>query len=183
MSGIFKIFRERKAWLESLAAERHAERGARHRAKAKIAVNSRIDEVLDPRGSIRLFEDITPGNPLDFPGYTEKLADLTKRSGYPDAILCKTGTIEGMPVVCVELLPGFLMGSMGVVVGETVTRAAEYAAEMHIPLIAFSASGGARMQEGMFSLMQMAKTAAAIQRLGACGILYISVLTHPTTGG
>jgi acetyl-CoA carboxylase carboxyl transferase subunit beta len=179
MATIFDIFRERKAWLEKLAAGRKAKR----RATGKITIKSRIDEVLDPKTSRRLFAELSTNDPLDFPGYAEKVADLAKRSGYFDAVLCKAGTIEGIPVICVELLPEFLMGSMGVVVGETVTRAAEYAAEHRTPLIIFSASGGARMQEGMFSLMQMAKTAAAIQRLGERGVLYISVLTHPTTGG
>jgi acetyl-CoA carboxylase carboxyl transferase subunit beta len=179
MPGILDIFRERKAWLEALAAERIANR----KARAKIVIKSRIDEVLDPKSGARLFGDLVPGDPLGFPGYAEKVANLTKRSGYADAVLCKTGMIEGTSVICVELLPEFLMGSMGVVVGETVTRAAEYAAAHRLPLIIFSASGGARMQEGMFSLMQMAKTAGAIQRLAKSGVLYISVLTHPTTGG
>jgi acetyl-CoA carboxylase carboxyl transferase subunit beta len=179
MANIFDIFRERKAWLDDLAAKRRAKRAAR----ARIAIKSRVDEVLDPPGGRRLFDDLTPDDPLDFPGYAEKVADLAKRSGYHDAVLCKVGSIEGNEVVCVELLPEFLMGSMGVVVGETVTRAAEHAAECRLPLVIFSASGGARMQEGMFSLMQMAKTSAAIRRLHERGILYISVLTHPTTGG
>jgi acetyl-CoA carboxylase carboxyl transferase subunit beta len=179
MAGIFDIFRERKAQLEALAAERKA----KQKARAKIIIKSRIDEVLDPKSDKRLFDDLKPADPLDFPDYAEKVANFTRRSGYPDAVLCKTGMIEGNPVICVELLPEFLMGSMGVVVGETVTRAAEYALKHRQPLIIFSASGGARMQEGMFSLMQMAKTAAAIRQLKKPGILYISVLTHPTTGG
>ncbi|MDR2587401.1 MAG: acetyl-CoA carboxylase carboxyl transferase subunit beta [Coriobacteriales bacterium] len=179
MTTIFDIFRERKAWLERLSAGRKAKR----RATGKIVIKSRIDEVLDLKTGRRLFADLVTNDPLDFPGYTEKIAELTKRSGYTDAVLCKTGAIEGMPVICVELLPEFLMGSMGIIVGETVTRAAEYAAVSRTPLIIFSASGGARMQEGMFSLMQMAKTTAALQRLGESGVFYISVLTHPTTGG
>jgi acetyl-CoA carboxylase carboxyl transferase subunit beta len=179
MATIFDIFRERKAWLENLAADRKAKR----QATAKILIKSRIDEVLDQKANQRLFAELATNNPLGFPGYDEKVADLAKRSGYLDAVLCKTGTIENIPVICVELLPEILMGSMGIVVGETVTLAAEYAAEHRTPLIIFSASGGARMQEGMFSLMQMAKTSAAIQRLSKSGVLYISVLTHPTTGG
>jgi acetyl-CoA carboxylase carboxyl transferase subunit beta len=179
MPGIFDIFRERKTWLEGLAAERRA----RRKAHARIVIKSRTDEVLDPKSSTRLFEGLATADPLDFPEYAEKVAGLAKRSGYPDAVLCKAGTIESREVICVELLPEFLMGSMGTIVGETVTLAAEYALERRVPLITFSASGGARMQEGMFSLMQMAKTSAAIRRLGESGILYISVLTHPTTGG
>jgi acetyl-CoA carboxylase carboxyl transferase subunit beta len=179
MANIFDLFRERRAWLEGLAAKRRA----RRKAHAKIVIKSRIDEVLDPKGARRLFDELTTGDPLEFPDYAHRVADLAKRSGYADAVLCKVGAIEGNPVICVELLSEFMMGSMGTVVGETVTRAAEYATQHHMPLVIFSASGGARMQEGMFSLMQMAKTSAAIQRLDAVGTLFISVLTHPTTGG
>jgi acetyl-CoA carboxylase carboxyl transferase subunit beta len=179
MPNIFDIFRERKTWLEGLAANRRAKR----KAHARIIIKSHVAEVLDPKSGTRLFGDLTTNDPLGFPEYAEKVANLAKRSGYADAVLCEKGTIEGEAVICVELLSEFLMGSMGVVVGETVTRAAEYALERQLPLIIFSASGGARMQEGMFSLMQMAKTSAAIQRLGEGGIPYISVLTHPTTGG
>ncbi|MDR1014927.1 MAG: hypothetical protein LBL86_08145, partial [Coriobacteriales bacterium] len=179
MATIFDFFRERKAQLEALAAERKA----RRKANARIVIDSRIDEVLDRKSGTLLFDGLGTQDPLGFPGYGEKVADLARRSGRPDAVLCKAGTIEGIEVVCVELLPEFLMGSMGVVVGETVTCAAEHAAAHLVPLVVFSASGGARMQEGMFSLMQMAKTSAAIQRLNAVGVLYVSVLAHPTTGG
>jgi len=176
---IFAIFRDRKEKLDALAAERRAVR----KANARIRVASRIDEVLDPRSGTALCGDIRPHNPLNFPGYDEKLAFYARRTGYPDAFLCRTGTIGGRPVVCAELLGDFMMGSMGSAVGEAVCRSAEYACEHRLPLIIFSASGGARMQEGMFSLMQMAKTAAAIRRLADEGGLFISVLTHPTTGG
>ncbi|MDR3052982.1 MAG: acetyl-CoA carboxylase carboxyltransferase subunit alpha [Coriobacteriales bacterium] len=179
MAGIFDLFLERKAKLEALATKRKAQRAA----TKKLVIKSHIDEVLDPRSAQPLFTDIRPANPLDFPGYAEKIALSAKRTGYPDAGICRAGTIEGRAVICAELLPEFMMGSMGVAVGETITRAAEYALEQGMPLIIFSASGGARMQEGMFSLMQMAKTAAAIQRLSQAGGLFISVLTHPTTGG
>lgn len=176
---ILKILRERRQRLGELASQRRQKRQAR----ARIVIKSRIDEVLDPRSAKRLFDTIRSSNPLSFPGYTEKTQDLVKRSGRPDAFICATGTIDGRQVVCAELLAEFMMGSMGTAVGEAVTRSAEYAARYHLPLIIFSASGGARMQEGMFSLMQMAKTSAAIRRFSDKGGLFISVLTHPTTGG
>jgi acetyl-CoA carboxylase carboxyl transferase subunit beta len=176
---ILRIFRERKQRLDEMAKQRKDKR----RAHARIQIKSRIDEVLDPRSGTRLFEDIRASDPLAFPGYAEKTADLVRRSGRPDAFICATGTINGRKVVCAELLSDFLMGSMGVAVGEAVTRSVEYAAQQRLPLIIFSASGGARMQEGMFSLMQMAKTSAAIRRFSDTGGLFISVLTHPTTGG
>ncbi len=122
-------------------------------------------------------------NPLDFPEYDEKLNENYDSTGVNDAALVGIGKIKGIDFVGVELNKRFLMGSMGTVVGEKVTRACELAKEKKLPLIIFCASGGARMQEGMFSLMQMAKTSAAIERFKNSGGLYISILTHPTTGG
>jgi acetyl-CoA carboxylase carboxyl transferase subunit beta len=177
--GALDILHDRKRKLEKLAALRKEKRLKR----AKISIASRIDEVLDPESDTPLFNDIRTHDPLGFPGYAEKLLDLQKRSDRPDAFLCKAGTIDGRPLVCAELLPEFMMGSMGTAVGEAITRTIEYATRERIPLVIFSASGGARMQEGMFSLMQMAKTAAACRRYSDAGGLYISVLTHPTTGG
>jgi len=177
--SIFNLFRQRKERLAELGEQRKRTRTARGR----IHLKSRIDEVLDPRSATLLFEDISSADPLEFPGYADKVTELARRTRRPDAFICAKGTIDGCPVVCAELIPEFLMGSMGTAVGEAVCRSAEYALEQRIPLIIFSASGGARMQEGMFSLMQMAKTSTAIRRLSDAGILYISVLTHPTTGG
>ncbi|MDR3307394.1 MAG: acetyl-CoA carboxylase carboxyl transferase subunit beta [Coriobacteriales bacterium] len=142
-----------------------------------------IDEVLDPYSGTRLFADIGPHDPLEFPGYKEKVASQTIQCGHKEAFVCKEGEIGARSVVCVELITDFMMGSMGVAVGEAVCRAVEYATCVKLPLVIFSSSGGARMQEGMFSLMQMAKTSAAIRRFSESGGLYISVLTHPTTGG
>lgn len=176
---IFGIFKQRKAGLDELAKKRAQER----KKTTRIRIKTHIDEVLDPRSMRPLFEDISTADPLDFPDYADKVADLSRRSGLPDAFVCASGTIGGHRVVCAELIPEFLMGSMGTAVGEAVCRCAEYALEQRIPLIIFSASGGARMQEGMFSLMQMAKTSAAIRRLSDAGVLFISVLTNPTTGG
>lgn len=127
--------------------------------------------------------DLQSGDPLHFPGYEEKLSENRKTADRPSACVAGIGTIHGIPVIGAELSRFFLMGSMGSVEGEKLTLAIEEADRRKLPLIIFSASGGARMQEGMFSLMQMAKTSAAVQKLRDHGGLYISVLTHPTTGG
>jgi acetyl-CoA carboxylase carboxyl transferase subunit beta len=122
-------------------------------------------------------------NPLFQEGYEQKLETARKKSCNDDAFVYGYGEIEGEPCVLGVLDSHFMMGSMGSVVGEKVVKSAEYAMLKKLPLIIFSASGGARMQEGIFSLMQMAKTSSAIKELHEQGLLYISVLTHPTTGG
>ncbi len=122
-------------------------------------------------------------DPLDFPGYSDKLRAQRGKTGLSEAAVAAEGAVGGNPCVVVALDSRFLMGSMGCEVGERVTRAAEHAQKRNLPLIIFSASGGARMQEGIFSLLQMAKTSAAIAAFSEAGGLYISVLTHPTTGG
>lgn len=143
----------------------------------------RLSMVLD-HGTFRELDGELEGkNVLEFPGYDEKLEKQRAKTGLNDAVVTAYGKIGGVPAVVAVLDSRFFMGSMGTAVGERVTRAVEYATNKHLPLIIFSASGGARMQEGIFSLMQMAKTSAAIQRFSAKGGLYISVLTHPTTGG
>ena len=143
----------------------------------------RLSLILD-HGSFReLDADLAPQDVLGFPGYPEKLAAQSDKTGLKEAVVTATGRINGMAVVAAVLDSRFFMGSMSTAVGEKITRAIEYAAGRHLPLIIFSASGGARMQEGIFSLMQMAKTSAAIERFSEKGGLYISVLTHPTTGG
>ena len=140
--------------------------------------------MLFDSGSVKYqFTRIKPRNPIGFPEYDEKLVELEKKTGINDACVCATGKIGGMRAMVAVLDSAFLMGSMGTAVGEKVTRAAEYALSEEIPLIVFSASGGARMQEGIFSLMQMAKTSAAIKRLSDDGGLFISYMTNPTTGG
>ena len=148
-----------------------------------IGAYSRLSMILDPGSFRELEEKLAPADPLDFPGYPEKLAALREDTGLRDAAVAALGRIEDHKAVFVVLDSRFLMGSMGTAVGEKVTRAAEYAEKRKLPLVIFSASGGARMQEGIFSLMQMAKTAAAIQRFQSGGGLYISCLTHPTPGG
>ena len=143
----------------------------------------RLSLVLD-HGSFReLDEDLPPQDVLAFPGYSEKLAAQSAKTGLTEAAVTATGRIGGVAVVAAVLDSRFFMGSMSTAVGDKITRAIEYATAKRLPLVIFSASGGARMQEGIFSLMQMAKTSAAIERFSSKGGLYISVLTHPTTGG
>ena len=139
--------------------------------------------LLDPGTMKALNADLVRGDPLDFPGYMDKLSDQRMKTGMPEAAVTVVGEIERMPAVVGVLDSAFFMGSMGTAVGEKMTLAIEYARDHRLPLIIFSASGGARMQEGILSLMQMAKTSAAIADFQAKGGLYISVLTHPTTGG
>ena len=143
----------------------------------------RLSLVLD-HGSFReLDADLPPQDVLSFPDYSEKLAAAQNKTGLREAAVTATGRIGGVACVAAVLDSRFFMGSMSTAVGEKITRAVEYAAAKRLPLVIFSASGGARMQEGIFSLMQMAKTSAALERFSRNGGLYISVLTHPTTGG
>ena len=122
-------------------------------------------------------------NPLKFPGYIKKLEANREKTGQDDAIVTGTVKIDGMKAALGVLDGRFLMGSMGSVVGEKIALLAEYASKKKLPLIIFSASGGARMQEGLFSLMQMAKTSAAVEKYKESGGVFISCLTNPTTGG
>jgi acetyl-CoA carboxylase carboxyl transferase subunit beta len=122
-------------------------------------------------------------NPIDFPGYEDKIRKLQKTTGLREAILTGICTIEGQKTVIGIMDSHFMMASMGSVVGEKVTLAFERATEMKLPVVMFTASGGARMQEGIVSLMQMAKTSGAVARHSDAGLLYIAVLTDPTTGG
>ncbi len=143
----------------------------------------RLSTLLDP-GTFRELEPrLAAKNGLDFPGYDDKLAAQRRRTGLADAVVAAKGRICGMPAVVAVMDSRFLMGSMGVAAGEKIARAAHTARRAKLPLIVFCASGGARMQEGILSLMQMAKTAEAITELRDAGGLYVACLTHPTTGG
>ena len=122
-------------------------------------------------------------DPLSFPNYAEKVTQLQEKTGLKDAVLTGECTIQGSRAVIIIMDSHFMMASMGSAVGEKITRAFERATEQQLPVIAFTASGGARMQEGILSLMQMAKTSAAVQRHNEAGQLYITVMTDPTTGG
>ena len=143
----------------------------------------RLSTILDPGSFRELNEKYPAADPLSFPGYRAKLTAAQRKTGLTEAAVTATGTIGGHKCVVGVLDSRFFMGSMSAAVGEKITLAIEYAAKNKLPLILFSASGGARMQEGILSLMQMAKTSAALARFSGKGLLYISVLTDPTTGG
>lgn len=149
------------------------------RIDAKTRISMIVDEGSFEEWNFRM----ASVNPLDFPEYTEKIRKLKKRTDLNEAAVTGKGKILGEEVVIGVCDTRFLMGSMGYVVGEKITRAVERATEEGLPLILFTCSGGARMQEGIVSLMQMAKTSAALKRHSDAGILYITVLTDPTTGG
>ena len=143
----------------------------------------RLSTVLDAGSFRELNEKLTAADPLHFPLYREKLAKARHKTGLEEAVVTATGTIGGQKCVIGALDSRFFMGSMSSTVGEKLTLAMEYAARKRLPLIIFAASGGARMQEGILSLMQMAKTSAALAKLSEKGQVFISVLTDPTTGG
>lgn len=149
----------------------------------RLKTKTRLKLVLD-EGSFEEWEtDIADWNPLDFPGYEEKLQKTREKTGIHEAVTIGYGTICGHSAVVGVCDARFLMSSMGYVVGEKITRAVERAAREKLPVILFCCSGGARMQEGIQSLMQMAKTSAALKRHSDAGLLFVSVLTDPTTGG
>lgn len=148
-----------------------------------IGAKRRLEIIMDAGRYRELNADLCAGDPLSFPGYTEKLEKAREATGMNEAVLTATGMIHGHRCVVCALDGRFLMGSMGAAVGEKLTLAIEHAQRNRLPLIIFSASGGARMQEGILSLMQMAKTSAALRRFSEKGLLFISVLTDPTTGG
>ena len=148
-----------------------------------IGAYYRLSLILD-KGTFRELDDsLTSNDPLSFPGYAAKLDAARRRTGMAEGVVTATGRINGQKVAVGVLDSRFFMGSMSAALGEKVTRLVEYAEKNKLPLIIFSASGGARMQEGILSLMQMAKTSAALERFSQKGGLYISVLTPPTTGG
>ena len=152
----------------------------------RIGARQRLDFFLDPDSQKELSSGLEPEDPLKFRDskrYRDRIVQAQKKTGERDALVAVTGTLLGRPVVACAFEFGFMGGSMGSVVGERFARAAQHATDNGMPLIAFSASGGARMQEALFSLLQMAKTSAALARLGEKGVPYISVLTDPTTGG
>lgn len=146
------------------------------------AIN-RLNLTIDQGTFCELQDNLETTNPLSMPGYEKKIEIGQKLSKMKEAFLAGEADLVGIRIAIGILDSSFMMGSMGSVVGEKVTRLVEHATAQQLPLIIFSASGGARMQEGILSLMQMAKTSAALRRLDDAGLLYISVLTNPTTGG
>ncbi|HHV63560.1 MAG TPA: acetyl-CoA carboxylase carboxyltransferase subunit beta [Peptococcaceae bacterium] len=149
----------------------------------RLTAWERIDLIMDTGTFKEINARLTSLNPLSFPGYEEKIQINQEKTGLMEAVVTGYGKIHGLDAVVVVMDSRFMMGSMGSVVGEKITRAFELATAKSIPIIVFTASGGARMQEGMLSLMQMAKTSAAVARHNQAGGLYITVLTDPTTGG
>ena len=149
----------------------------------RMGGRQRLQFLTDKDSFQELFAQVEGKDPLDFPGYQEKLETVRKVSSEREAVLCGTARIGGQPCCLFIMEPRFMMGSMGTAVGEKITRLFEYATEHGMSVVGYTVSGGARMQEGILSLMQMAKTSAAIQRFREAGGLYISFLTHPTTGG
>ncbi len=150
---------------------------------ARISAQERLKLTIDKGSFVEMDAEMDSVNPISFPGYSEKLSSLRAQTGLRDAILTGECTIRGTRCVIGVMDSRFMMASMGSVVGEKITRAFEYATEKQLPVVMFTASGGARMQEGILSLMQMAKTSAAVARHSQAGLLYIAVMTDPTTGG
>ncbi|MEJ2602632.1 MAG: acetyl-CoA carboxylase, carboxyltransferase subunit beta [Gammaproteobacteria bacterium] len=152
----------------------------------RIGARERLESFLDEDSINELDQDIQPRDPLKFKDskrYRDRLSQAQKQTGENDAMVTATGTLYSRPVVCSAFEFRFMGGSMGSVVGERFARAADHARETSMPFVNFSASGGARMQEALFSLMQMAKTSAALAALARARVPFISVLTDPTTGG
>ncbi|MEF2920683.1 MAG: acetyl-CoA carboxylase, carboxyltransferase subunit beta [Acutalibacteraceae bacterium] len=149
----------------------------------RVTARKRIEMIADNDSFVEMDSELTSKNIIDFPNYSKKLAAAKTRSGENESVITGVCTINGYKVVLFAMDPSFMMGSMGTVTGEKITRAFEYATENELPVIAFTVSGGARMQEGILSLMQMAKTSGAVKLHSDAGLLYITVLTDPTTGG
>ena len=149
----------------------------------RMNARQRLGQIADRDSFQELWHDLHAENPLDFPGYGNKADNVRTLTGEQDAVICGIGTIGGVICGIFVMNPDFMMGSMGSAVGEKITRLFEHAAEKRLPVVGFTVSGGARMQEGLLSLMQMAKTSAAVKRHSEAGLLYLAVLTDPTTGG
>lgn len=150
---------------------------------ARLTARERLELTIDKNSFVEYDAKMVSKNPIDFEGYEDKIADMQEKTGLKDAVVTGECCIRNKPCVIAVMDSTFMMASMGSVVGEKITRAFEAATQKNLPIIIFSASGGARMQEGIVSLMQMAKTSAAAARHSDKGLLYITVLTDPTTGG
>lgn len=149
----------------------------------RMNARQRLALLVDKDSFAELFSHVTSANPLEFPGYERKLETARTVSREEEAVICGTATIGENPCALFIMEPDFMMGSMGSAVGEKITLLFEHAAAHRLPVVGYTVSGGARMQEGLLSLMQMAKTSAAVKRHGDAGLLYVAVLTDPTTGG
>ncbi|MCP1639726.1 acetyl-CoA carboxylase carboxyl transferase subunit beta [Streptococcus gallinaceus] len=149
----------------------------------RISAYERMDLIVDKDSFEELFTGIQTKNPLNFPGYMEKLQATQEKTGLDEAVLTGLAKIDGQKVAIGVMDANFIMASMGTVVGEKITRLFELATQERLPVVLFTASGGARMQEGIMSLMQMAKISAAVKQHSDAGLFYLTVLTDPTTGG
>ncbi|BBA93214.1 acetyl-CoA carboxylase carboxyltransferase subunit beta [Streptococcus ruminantium] len=149
----------------------------------RITAQERLSLIVDEGSFEELFTGIETTNPLNFPNYLEKLAENREKTGLDEAVLTGLARIGGQKVALGIMDSNFIMASMGTVVGEKITRLFELAIAEQLPVVLFTASGGARMQEGIMSLMQMAKISAAVKRHSNAGLFYLTVLTDPTTGG
>jgi acetyl-CoA carboxylase carboxyl transferase subunit beta len=151
-----------------------------------LTARARLKHFLDPGQQRELAANLEPVDVLRFKDskrYRDRIVAAQKKTGERDALVVMAGALKGQPLVASAFEFGFQGGSMGSVVGEKFTRGANEAMRLKCPLVCFSATGGARMQEGLLSLMQMAKTSAVLERMAECGLPFVSVLTHPTTGG
>lgn len=149
----------------------------------RMNARQRIQFITDPGTFQERDVQLTADDALSFPGYQKKLATNRVSCREQEGVICGTASIAGQPCALFVMEPYFMMGSMGMAVGEKITRLFEYATEARLPVVGFTASGGARMQEGLLALMQMAKTSGAIRRFSDGGGFYLTVLTDPTTGG
>jgi acetyl-CoA carboxylase carboxyl transferase subunit beta len=152
----------------------------------RVSARTRVEQVVDPGSFEERYADVEPIDTLKFvdrKAYKDRLREEQNKTGNRDAVVCGKGFIKGRPILLAVMDPTFMMGSMGSVVGEKITRTIEAAADEKLPLLVVSCSGGARMQESTLSLMQMAKTSAALGRLDNAKQLFISLLADPTTGG
>lgn len=149
----------------------------------RMGARERIALITDNDSFIEYDGDLKSQNPIQFPDYDAKIKKAVKDSGLNEGVVCGTAQIDGFPCAIFVMDSKFMMGSMGTVVGEKITRLFEKATEKHLPVVGFTTSGGARMQEGIFSLMQMAKVSGAVKKHADGGNLYITVITDPTTGG
>lgn len=149
----------------------------------RMKARQRIQMIADKGSFHEMYPGMKAENPLNFPGYKDKVETVRVASGEEEAVVCGTARIDQQKCCLFVMEPYFMMGSMGSAVGEKITSLFEYAISHRLPVVGFTVSGGARMQEGLLSLMQMAKTSAAVKRHSDAGLLYIAVLTDPTTGG
>ena len=149
----------------------------------RISAQERLALTIDMGTFLEMFKGIETQDPVNFPGYRKKLTLMCEKTGLDEAVVTGTSLIKGEKVALGIMDSNFIMASMGTVVGEKITRLFEYATAEKLPVVLFTASGGARMQEGIMSLMQMAKISAAVKRHSNAGLFYLTILTDPTTGG